>query len=72
MQKIENDTLLFFFGILSAVGVLHFIGFLAYINKLYGETGSTAANIGVGFISAIASSNENEQPRTKATSSGSQ
>ncbi|WP_456382758.1 sodium:proton antiporter NhaD [Hydrogenimonas sp.] len=53
MKKIENDTLLFFFGILSAVGALHFLGFLDYIHDLYSIIGPTAANIGVGFISAI-------------------
>jgi Na+/H+ antiporter NhaD/arsenite permease-like protein len=53
MQKVENDTLLFFFGILSAVGALHFIGFLHYIHDLYDLVGPTAANIGVGFLSAI-------------------
>ena len=53
MQKVENDTLLFFFGILSAVGALHFLGFLHYIHDLYSMVGATAANIGVGFISAI-------------------
>ncbi len=53
MQKVENDTLLFFFGILSAVGALHFLGFLHYIHSLYDLIGPTAANIGVGFISAI-------------------
>ncbi|WP_297443021.1 sodium:proton antiporter NhaD [Sulfurimonas sp.] len=53
MQKVENDTLLFFFGILSAVGALHFLGFLDYVHDLYGTVGSTAANIGVGFLSAI-------------------
>ncbi|WP_345980355.1 sodium:proton antiporter NhaD [Sulfurimonas sp. HSL3-2] len=53
MKKVENDTLLFFFGILSAVGALHFLGFLEYIHTLYGAIGSTASNIGVGFLSAI-------------------
>ncbi len=53
MQKVENDTLLFFFGILSAVGALHFLGFLEYVHHLYGMIGSTAANVGVGFLSAI-------------------
>ena len=53
MKKVENDTLLFFFGILSAVGALHYLGFLEYIHDLYGLVGPTAANIGVGFISAI-------------------
>jgi Na+/H+ antiporter NhaD/arsenite permease-like protein len=53
MKKVENDTLLFFFGILSAVGALHFLGFLHYIHDLYGLVGSTVANIGVGFLSAV-------------------
>ena len=53
MKKVENDTLLFFFGILSAVGALHYLGYLQYIHHLYDLVGSTAANIGVGFISAI-------------------
>ncbi len=53
MAKVENDTLLFFFGILSAVGALYFLGWLFYITKLYEIIGPTWANIGVGFISAI-------------------
>jgi len=53
MKKVENDTLLFFFGILSAVGALHFLGFLHYIHDLYGLVGSTVVNIGVGFLSAV-------------------
>ncbi len=53
MKKVENDTLLFFFGILSAVGALHYLGYLEYVHDLYGLVGPTAANIGVGFISAI-------------------
>ena len=53
MEKVENDTLLFFFGILSAVGALHFLGFLEYVHHLYDLVGSTAANVGVGFLSAI-------------------
>ncbi len=53
MEKVENDTLLFFFGILSAVGALHFLGFLQYVHHLYDLVGPTAANVGVGFLSAI-------------------
>ena len=53
MSKIENNTLLFFFGILAAVGALHFIGFLAYAAKLYEMFSPTAVNIGVGFLSAV-------------------
>jgi Na+/H+ antiporter NhaD/arsenite permease-like protein len=53
IAKIENDTLLFFFGILAAVGGLHFLGYLEYFTKLYESFGATAVNIGVGFISAV-------------------
>ncbi|WP_456392412.1 sodium:proton antiporter NhaD [Nitratifractor sp.] len=53
MKKVENDTLLFFFGILSAVGALHYLGYLNYIHHLYDLVGPTAANVGVGFISAV-------------------
>jgi Na+/H+ antiporter NhaD/arsenite permease-like protein len=53
IAKIENDTLLFFFGILAAVGGLHFLGFLEYFTALYEQFGATTVNIGVGFLSAI-------------------
>ncbi len=53
MRHIENDTLLFFFGILAAVGALHFLGFLEYITELYSLIGNTAGNIAVGFLSAV-------------------
>lgn len=53
MSKVENNTLLFFFGILAAVGALHFIGFLTYAAKLYEMFDPTIVNIGVGFLSAI-------------------
>jgi len=53
ISKIENDTLLFFFGILAAVGGLHFLGYLEYFTELYNKFGATAVNIGVGFLSAV-------------------
>jgi Na+/H+ antiporter NhaD/arsenite permease-like protein len=53
IAKIENDTLLFFFGILAAVGGLHFLGFLEYFTSLYESFGPTIVNIGVGFLSAV-------------------
>lgn len=53
ISKIENDTLLFFFGILAAVGALHFAGFLAHAVKLYEIFSPTGVNVGVGFLSAI-------------------
>ena len=55
IAKIENNTLLFFFGILSAVGALYFIGWLGLAVMVYDPSmlGPTWANIGVGFLSAI-------------------
>ena len=53
ISRIENDTLLFFFGILAAVGGLHFLGYLAVAVQLYDIAGPTATNIGVGVLSAI-------------------
>jgi Na+/H+ antiporter NhaD/arsenite permease-like protein len=55
MSKIENDTLLFFFGILAAVGGLGFLGYLAVAVVVYDPSvlGPTTSNILVGFLSAI-------------------
>ncbi len=53
ISRIENDTLLFFFGILAAVGGLHFLGYLAVAAHLYDIAGPTVTNIGVGLLSAI-------------------
>lgn len=53
VSKVENDTLLFFFGILAAVGALHFAGFLNHAVALYTTFDPTYVNIGVGFLSAI-------------------
>lgn len=53
MTKIEMDTLLFFFGILAAVGALHVLGWLSYAAQLYDSIGVINTNIGVGFLSAI-------------------
>ena len=55
MAKIENNTLMFFFGILAAVGALHFLGWLALAAHVYDPSvlGPTWSNIGVGFLSAI-------------------
>ncbi|WP_428023162.1 sodium:proton antiporter NhaD [Arcobacter sp.] len=55
MAKIENNTLMFFFGILAAVGALYFIGWLGLAAHVYHPEvlGPTVANIGVGFLSAI-------------------
>lgn len=55
MAKVENNTLMFFFGILAAVGALYFIGWLGLAAVVYNPDvlGPTWANIGVGFLSAI-------------------
>ncbi len=55
MSKVENNTLLFFFGILAAVGALYFLGWLALAAIVYDPSvlGPTWSNIGVGFLSAI-------------------
>ena len=53
ISKIELDTLLFFFGILAAVGALHVAGFLDYAVKLYSIFDPTKVNIGVGVLSAF-------------------
>ncbi len=54
VERVEFDTLLFFFGILSAVGALQYIGYLALVSKnLYGTFGPTNSNIVIGILSAI-------------------
>ena len=54
IERVEWDTLLFFFGIIFAVGGLGVIGYLSLANQyLYGVWGPTAANVAVGGLSAI-------------------
>lgn len=54
MAQAEWDTLLFFLGVMLAVGGLGFAGYLALLSGwLYGDLGATTANIAVGVISAI-------------------
>jgi len=55
MSKVENNTLLFFFGILASVGGLYFLGWLQLAAKVYDPSvlGATWSNIGVGFLSAV-------------------
>ena len=55
IAKIENNTLMFFFGILAAVGALYFIGWLGLAAVVYDPSvlGPTWSNIAVGFLSAI-------------------
>jgi NhaD family Na+/H+ antiporter len=54
IERVEWDTLLFFFGIIFAVGGLGVLGYLNLANHyLYSQWGPTAANIMVGLLSAI-------------------
>ena len=54
IAKAEWDTLLFFYGVILAVGGLGFIGYLSMVSEfMYGELGATTANILVGLLSAI-------------------
>ena len=54
VQRIEWDTLLFFFGIIFAVGGLGVLGFLALASEaLYTGLGATPANVIIGLLSAV-------------------
>jgi len=54
VKGVEFDTLLFFFGVLTAVGALQYIGYLALVSEsMYGNFGATYSNIIVGILSAI-------------------
>lgn len=54
MQRIGWDTLLFFFGIIFAVGGLAAMGFLAVSSELlYQHLGPSVANIAIGVFSAL-------------------
>jgi len=54
ISSVEFDTLLFFFGVLTGVGALQYMGYLALSSDLlYGNLGPTWSNIIVGVLSAI-------------------
>ncbi|HHN73185.1 MAG TPA: sodium:proton antiporter, partial [Thermopetrobacter sp.] len=54
MERVEWDTLLFFFGIIFAVGGLGVLGYLAKMSEvLYVGLGPTYANVIIGVLSAI-------------------
>ena len=54
VQRVEWDTLLFFFGIIFAVGGLGVLGYLALASEvLYVGLGPMAANIIIGALSAV-------------------
>ena len=54
VARAEWDRLLFFYGVVSCVGALGFMGYLALTSEVMHERwGATNANIAVGIISAI-------------------
>ena len=54
VARAEWDTLLFFYGVILAVGGLGFIGYLSGLSEMmYTDWGPTTANIAVGVLSAI-------------------
>jgi len=54
VRHAEWDTLLFFFGVVFAVGGLGYIGYLELLSgAMYEGLGATTANIMVGIISAV-------------------
>jgi Na+/H+ antiporter NhaD/arsenite permease-like protein len=54
LEKVEWDTLLFFYGIMLCIGGLGAIGYLDGLSQfLYIGLGATIANVVVGFLSAI-------------------
>jgi Na+/H+ antiporter NhaD/arsenite permease-like protein len=54
IERIEWDTMLFFFGIIFAVGGLGVLGYLAFASQeLYSGLGPTHSNIIIGALSAI-------------------
>ena len=54
IARVEWDTLLFFFGIIFAVGGLGVIGYLGLVSQaLYVGIGPTWANVAIGVLSAI-------------------
>jgi Na+/H+ antiporter NhaD/arsenite permease-like protein len=54
IERVEWDTLLFFFGIIFAVGGLGVLGYLSMVSELlYVDLGPTPANIILGVLSAV-------------------
>lgn len=54
LREIEWDTLLFFFGVVFAVGGLRYLGYLALASReIYTSLGPTAANVLIGLLSAV-------------------
>ncbi|MCJ7765786.1 MAG: sodium:proton antiporter NhaD [Thiovulaceae bacterium] len=53
MAEIENDTLLFFFGLLAAVSGLAYLGYIAIAANIYDVMDPFWVNVLIGVISAV-------------------
>ncbi|AUB82263.1 sodium:proton antiporter NhaD [Candidatus Thiodictyon syntrophicum] len=54
VARAEWDTLLFFYGVVMCVAGLGYVGYLSLASEvMYLQWGPTAANIGVGLVSAV-------------------
>ena len=54
LQRVEWDTMMFFYGVILCVGGLGALGYLALTSRvLYDGFGPTAANVFVGLLSAV-------------------
>jgi len=54
LNKVEWDTLMFFYGVMMCVGGIGAMGYLTFVSEaLYGNFGSTITHIFVGFLSSI-------------------
>lgn len=54
LERIEWDTLLFFYGVILAIGGLGTLGYLTLLSSaLYGSLGATAGNVLIGVVSAV-------------------
>lgn len=54
MERMEWDTLMFFYGVILCVGALNTLGYLLGLsNGLYGNLGPTLANGSIGVMSAL-------------------
>jgi len=54
IQRVEWDTLLFFYGVILSVGALSTLGYFSFLsNFLYTENSPTLANTLIGILSAL-------------------